>query len=165
MEKQNLIIQDLSTPQVGIIGRVMAELKRANEEEFVTLWDMPINNKVVNKVLAKVAYLLGPTAKKGLKCGAIGTGSTAATASDTALESQILTRKPITFTTMTTSATGDTAKMVTSFTSDGVYSVTEYATFETDSGAPMFNRVTFAAISLTTDDVLKMTCTAQVQEA
>ena len=164
MEK-NLIIQDLSISKIGIISRVMARVKRATSPEFEQLWDLPIGNKIVNKGLARMAYLLGSDTPKKMKCGAIGTGSTAATASDTALESQILTRTTVSFSTDTTAVASDTAKFVSSFTSDtSSYAVTEYGTFETQSGGDMFNRVTFAAITLNLNDILQMTVTVQMTE-
>jgi hypothetical protein len=165
---RELIIQDLSTRQeskAGLIGRVWARLKPADQEKFITVWNKPIENKVVNKGLARMAYLLGSDSAKKFKCGAIGTGSTAATASDNALESQILTRVTASFSTETTAVTGDTGKWVISFTSDtNSYAVTEFMVCETQSGGDAMNRVTFAAITLNLNDVLEMTQTMQAQE-
>ena len=121
---------------------------------------------MVNAGLARVASRLGSETLKAFKYGAIGIGTTAATDSDTACESQILTRIKSTFTTDTTAATGDTGKWVTQFTSDTTsYAVTEYATCETASGVPILNHVTFAAITLNLDDILQFTYTMQAQEA
>jgi hypothetical protein len=113
-----------------------------------------------------MALLLGITATEAFKYGEIGIGTTAATDTDTACESPILTRIKSTFTTDTTAATGDTGKWVTQFTSDTTsYAVTEYATCETASGVPILNHVTFAAITLNLNDVLEFTYTCQTQEA
>lgn len=160
-----LIEQDL-TAKAGLVGRLWPKVKRAGSNRWGYPWEKPIKNKVVNPGLAQLAYrLLSDSAAKYM-CGAIGIGTTAATDTDTALESQILTRVTATRTTDTTAATGDTSKLVSSFTSDTTsYAVTEYGTFETASGATMLNRVTFAAITLNLNDVLEFTYTMQFQEA
>ncbi len=159
------IEQDLTT-KGGLIGRLQAHRKRAGSQEWEQIWGHPIKNKIVNAGLARMAYLLGSATPASFKYGAIGTGTTAATDTDTALESQILTRVKSTFTTDTTAATGDTSKWVTSFTSDTTsYAVTEYATCETASGTPILNHVVFGAITLNLNDVLEFSYTVQVTEA
>lgn len=162
----NLKIQDLTMEsQVRWNGRLQARLKRASSDEWKKLWEKAIKNKVVNAGLARMAYRVISDTGAPFKYGAIGTGSTAATASDTALESQILTRIAAVLTTDTTAIVGDTAKLVSTFTSDtNSYAVTEYGSFETASGAPMLNRVTFGAITLNLNDVLEFTYTLQNQE-
>ena len=163
------IEQDLTTKETskgGLVGRLQARLKRAGSREWKQVWKHSIKNKVVNAGLARGAYRLISDIGPPFKYGAIGIGTTAATDTDTALESQILTRSKGTLTTDTTAVTGDTAKIVSSFTSDTTsYAVTEYATCETASGAPILNRVTFAGITLNLDDVLEFTYTCQIQEA
>ena len=164
-----IIEQDLTTKQTskgGLVGRLQARLKRTGSQEWEQPWRHPIKNKIVNAGLARMAYLSGGATLVSFKYGAIGIGATAATDTDTALESQILTRIKSTFTTDTTAATGDTGKWVTPFTSDTTsYAVTEYATCETASGVPILNHVTFAAITLNLNDVLEFTYTLQIQEA
>lgn len=155
-----------STVDFGLRGRLQARLKCADSNRWKKLWEIPIKNKVVDVGLATVAHRIISNTPEPFKYGAIGIGTTAATASDVALESQILTRSKATLTTDTTAVTGDTAKLVSTFTSDtSSYAVTEYGTFETASGAPMLNRVTFGAVGLDLNDVLEMTLTVQVQEA
>ena len=162
----NLKIQDLTMEsQVRMVGRLQAKVKRANSDKWEELWKKAIKNKIVNAGLARMAYRVISDTGPPFKYGAIGTGSTAATASDTALESQILTRIAAVLTTDTTAVAGDTAKLVSTFTSDtNSYAVTEYASFETASGAAMLNRVTFGAITLDLNDVLEFTYTEQMQE-
>ena len=160
-----LIEQDL-TIKVGMVGRLRARLKRAGFNQWEKLWEKAIKNKIVNGGIARMAYRLISDTGAPFKYGAIGIGTTAATDTDTMCESQILTRVKGTLTTDTTAITGDTAKVVTSFTSDTTsYAVTEYATCETASGAPILNRVTFAAITLNNADVLEFSYTVQVTEA
>jgi len=160
-----LVEQDLTT-KVGWAGRLQARLKRADSRRWKKLWEMPIKNKIPNVGLAHAANRLISDTPKKLKYGAIGIGTTAATDTDTMCESQILTRDKATVSTDTTAVTGDTAKFVSSFTSDTTsYAVTEYATFETASGPPMFNRVTFGAVTLNLNDILEFSYTVQAQEA
>jgi len=157
-----LIEQDL-TMKIGIIGRLEARIKRADSNNWKKLWKIP--NKIVNAGLARVASRLGSETLKAFKYGEIGIGVTAATDTDTACQSPILTRVKSTFTTDTTAVTGDTGKWVTQFTSDTTsYAVTEYVTAETLTGTPILNRVTFAAINLDLNDILEFTYTDQVQE-
>lgn len=158
------IEQDLTT-KVGIIGRLQAKLKRAGSDKWERVWEKPIKNKIVNAGLARMAYLLMSDSAKKFKYGAIGIGTTAATDTDTACESQILTRVVAVLSTDTTAATGDTAKFVSQFTSDTTsYAVTEYCTCETASGVPILNRVTFGAITLNLNDILEFSHTVQAKE-
>lgn len=163
------IEQDLTMKAMskgGLVGRLQARRKLAGSQEWKQVWENPIKNKIVNIGLARMARLLGVAATDVFKYGAIGIGTTAATDTDTMCETQILTRIASTFTTETTAATADTGQWVTSFTSDTTsYAVTEYATCETASGAPILNHVVFSAITLNLNDVLEFTYTCQIQEA
>lgn len=159
------IEQDL-TMRIGWAGRLQARLKIAGSHRWKKLWEMPIKNKIPDVGLAHAANRLISDTPQKLKYGAIGIGTTSATDTDTMCESQILTRDKATVSTDTTTVTGDTAKLVSTFVSDTTsYAVTEYATFETLSGPPMFNRVTFAAVTLNLDDVLQFEYTCQAKEA
>ena len=160
-----LIEQDLTT-KGGLIGRLQAHRKRAGSKEWEQIWEKAIKNKVVDGGIARMAHRFISDTGAPFKYGAIGIGTTAATNTDTMCETQILTRVKGTLTTDTTAITGDTAKVVSSFTSDTTsYAVTEYITAETASGTPIFNRVTFAAITLNLNDVLEFSYTVQVEEA
>lgn len=157
--------QDLTT-KVGIIGRLQAKIKRVGCPEWEQVWERPIKNKIVNAGLAVAARRLISNTPKIFKYGVIGIGTTSATDTDTACESQILTRVKSTVSTDSTAVFEDTAKLVTSFTSDTTsYAVTEYVTAETLTGTPILNRVTFAAITLNNNDILEFSYTVQAQEA
>ena len=163
---QELIIHDLSTKQkFGMKGWIKASLKKKNENQFKELWTKPVKNKVVNGALADLALYLIAGAAAGYKYGAIGTDSTAVANDDTALGSQILTRKGATGTRITTSVANDTAQFVSSFTADAAYSVVEYGTFETATGGEILSRVVFGAIALTSGDALAFTHKVQAQRA
>lgn len=161
--EQNLTMKE--TSRIGIIGMVEARIKRAGSNRWKRLWKKPIKNKTVQAGLAHIVSLLGIDATKAFKYGAIGIGTTAATASDTALESQILTRVVAVFSTESNAFTGDSGKWISQFVSDTTsYAVTEYATFETASGPPMLNRVTFEAVPLNLNDIFELSYTDNLQE-
>jgi len=164
-----LIEQDLTTKEisrVGLIGRLQARLKRRGSQEWEQVWKEPIKNKILNAGLKYMANCLMSDTPTKLKYGEIGEGTTAATASDTCLESPILSRTASVLSTDTTAVDGDTAKFVTTFTSDTTsYAVTEYATFESSVGEPALNRVVFAAITLNLNDILEFTYSCQIQES
>ncbi len=148
----------------GLIGKLEARVRRASSSKWEKLWKIP--NKIVNAGLGVTAKRLISDTPKTFKYGSVGIGTTGATDIDTACETPILTRVKSTLTTESTAVFEDTGKWVTSFTSDTTsYAVTEYGTFETLTGTPMLNRVTFAAITLNLNDVLEFTYTCQVQEA
>lgn len=161
-----LIEQDLTTKggNIGVKGMLEARLKRAGSSRWERLWKIP--NKIVNAGLKQMAYLLMSGTPLHFKYGEIGEGTTAATASDTCLESPILSRTASVLSTDTTAVDGDTAKFVTTFTSDTTsYAVTEYATLESSVGEPALNRVVFAAITLNLNDILEFSYTCQIQES
>jgi DUF1680 family protein len=80
---------------------------------------------------------------------AIGTGTTAESATDTSLQSEIK-RKPATVTQTTTYIDGDTAMLEATFSSadglSGSHSVSETGVFNASSGGDMLARKTFTPI-------------------
>ena len=91
---------------------------------------------------------------------AVGTGTTAASASDTALEAET-SREAATGTLTTTSVTNDTMQLVASFTGISA-TITEAGVFNASSGGTMLARQTFSGISLTSSDTLEVTYKVQV---
>ncbi|MFX0210470.1 MAG: hypothetical protein ACFFDT_31110, partial [Candidatus Hodarchaeota archaeon] len=90
----------------------------------------------------------------------IGTGTTAPANDDSALETQVDSQTGV-FSRVTTSVTNDTSQLVSEHTTPGGgWNITEYGAF--NSGAVMYNRVTFSAIVLSENDVLEMTYKAQM---
>ena len=163
--KMAFIEQDLTT-KIGLVGRLQVKRKCAGSKGWEKLWERPHDNKVVDAGLGRIARRLGSETVKAFKYGEIGIGTTSATDTDTACESPILTRVKSTFSTESTAVFEDTGKWVTQFTSDTTsYAVTEYVTAETLSGTPIFNRLTFAAITLNNNDILEFSYTNQVQKA
>ena len=92
---------------------------------------------------------------------AVGTGITAATATDTTLETEEtengLTRAAGTGTSETTNVTDDTAQFLKSFSVTGSVAVTESAVLNASSAGTMLCRQTFSAINVADGDTLQIT--------
>ena len=92
---------------------------------------------------------------------AVGTGTTAATATDTTLETEEtengLTRAAGTGTSETTNVTDDTAQFLKSFSVTGSVAVTESAVLNASSAGTMLCRQTFSAINVADGDTLQIT--------
>lgn len=112
-------------------------------------------NIVVNVGLAAIIRLVfsGLTETK-FGYLAIGTGTTAESASDTALQNEIK-RKSATITQETTTISGDTAKLEATFSSadglSGTSNVSETGIFNGSTAGIMLARKTFAAVPLNWD--------------
>lgn len=92
---------------------------------------------------------------------AVGTGTTAATATDTQLETEEtengLTRAAATGTLATVNVSDDTAQFVKSFSVTGSVAVTESGVFNDSSAGTMLCRQTFSAINVADGDTLQIT--------
>jgi len=143
-------------------GKVKIRIVRANgkieEEEF--------DNLVVNAGKAEVAKLIGA----GLEGAAfshiaIGTGTTDAVATDTALEAEVA-RKAATVTSVTTNVTNDTAQFEATFSSadglTGTAAITEYGLFNAATEGTMLSRVVQTAKNLDWDAGDSLTVTWQI---
>jgi len=121
-------------------------------------------NATTNVGFKEVAQLMGlDTASSGTAFDyiAVGVGTTAATATDTALETEItdtgLTRAAGTGTNVTTTVSGDTLQIVKSFSPSGSKAVTESGILNASSAGEMLCRQTFSAINVTNGDTLTIT--------
>ena len=127
-----------------------------------------IHNVITNSGKAYTAGLLGGINTAPFEYIAIGTGTTAASASDTALQNEIA-RKQATVSQTTTSVTNDTLQLQATFSSSdglsGTSNVSESGVFNASSGGTMLCRQTFSAISVNWDagDTLQITWKIQVQ--
>jgi len=115
-----------------------------------------------NAGFAAVAGLVGNTGSVNpFTYLALGTGSTAAAPTDTALEAEItdtgLARASATVSRVTTTVTNDTLQLLKEWTATGVKILREIGAFNAASAGDMLARKVFAA--LTTEDtmVVKMT--------
>ena len=133
----------------------------------IILDERVINNLVVSAGLAQVAGLIltdvGGTAFDYI---ALGTGTTAAVAGDTALETEITSgggsRISGTGTRTTTSVTNDTAQLVVNYTFTSTFALTESGIFNASSAGTMLSRQVFAAVNVKLGDVLQITWKIQL---
>lgn len=92
---------------------------------------------------------------------AVGTGTTAATATNTQLGTEEtqngLTRAASTGTLVQVNVANDTAQLVKSFTVTGNVAVTESGVFNASSAGTMLCRQTFSAINVANGDTLQIT--------
>ncbi len=120
------------------------------------------HNLIVNTGLKKVADQLGGTTTAPVTAVAIGIGTVAAAATDTALGSEITTgggaRGAATVTNTTTTTTGDTEQWVKTFSFTSSFAVTEEGLFDNNvSGGIMLSRQVFAAVNVVNGDSLQIT--------
>lgn len=115
---------------------------------------------ITNVGKAEVAKLIGADTASGatpFDYIAIGTGTTAESATQTALVSEVQRAAAVGSIT-TTNVSNDTLQLVKdAFTFGGSYAITESGVFNASSGGVMLCRKTFSAINVTADDTLKVT--------
>lgn len=96
---------------------------------------------------------------------AVGTGTTAASASDTTLQTETatsgLSRANSTASRVTTSVTNDTAQLVNTFTVTGTVAVTESGVLNAASTGTLLARQVFSAINVVNGDSLQITWKVQ----
>jgi len=92
---------------------------------------------------------------------AVGTGTTAAAAGNTALETEItdsgLSRANSTASRVTTTVTNDTAQLVNTFSVSGTKAVTEAGILNASSSGVLLARQVFSAINVISGDSLQLT--------
>jgi len=117
------------------------------------------HNVTTNTGKAGLAARMG-TATNAVTYIGIGTGTTAESATDTTLQTEITTgggaRAAATVTLVTTTLTNDTLQLLKTFTFSSSFSVSETASFDTSTGGIMYNRKTFTAIPVVSGDQLTL---------
>jgi hypothetical protein len=121
-----------------------------------------ISNLVTNAGMAGVASRVnGNGAEAAFTYIAIGTGTTAAAATDTTLQTEITTnggqRAAATASRTTTDVTNDTATLVNTFTFTGSFAITESGVLNAASAGTMLARQVFSAINVVSGDSLQIT--------
>lgn len=123
-----------------------------------------VPNVITNVGLAEMASLIlldNPDSATAFDFIAIGTGTTAAAASQTALVTEITTggggRTAGTGTTVTTSVTDDTSQLTATFSFTGTFAITESGVFNAASAGIMLCRQVFAVINVVSGDSLVVT--------
>lgn len=123
-----------------------------------------VHNLVVNAGLAALAGLTIATGHtNAFDYIAIGTGTTAPAAANTALQAEISTgggaRALATLSRVTTTVTNDSAQLVKTFTFTSSFAVTEAGVFDSSAAGTMLCRQTFTAINVVNTDTLAVTYT------
>ena len=138
-------------------GTIRLVHKRGEE----VLSEETFNNTVTSAGKAEVAGLINEARAGGFKYIALGSSSTVALASDTALATEItaagLARVEATCSRMTTDDTNDTAKLLHTFTATATQAVQEVGVFDTPtSSGTMLGRHTFTAKNMESADTLQI---------
>ena len=126
-----------------------------------------IHNLVVSAGKAGVASRInGAGAEAAFTYLAVGTGTNAAAAGDTALQTEItdsgLARAAATCTRVTTSVTNDTAQLDKTFSVTGTKAVTEAGALNAASTGTLLGRQVFSAVNVVNGDTLQITYKFQV---
>lgn len=125
-----------------------------------------VDNLVTTRGKRVIAEQLNGVTTAPVTAIALGTGTTAAAAGDTALQTEITTnggqRGAATTSNQTTSTTGDTARWVKTFSFTGSFAVTEEGLFDNNSsGGNMLARQVFSAVNVVNGDSLQITHNVQ----
>jgi len=115
-----------------------------------------VENLIVNAGKAQVSGLIGGVVSGAFGYIAVGTGTTSPSASDTALENEVM-RVSSTNTQLTTNVTNDTLQMQATFNFTVSYAITEAGIFNALSGGVMLARQTFSAINVNAGDSIMIT--------
>lgn len=121
-----------------------------------------LGNLITTKGKELIVDQLGGTTTAPVTAVAIGTGTNAAAAGDTALQTEITTnggqRGAATVTNVTTTTTNDTEQWVKTFTFTGSFAVTEEGLLDNNtSGGNLLARQVFSAINVASGDSLQIT--------
>lgn len=130
---------------------------------FLGRWtdQLVFNNLVVNAGLAGMASRCnGSGGEAAFTYLAVGTGTTAPAAGNTALETEItdsgLARASATVSRVTTSVSNDTAQLDKTWNVTGTKAVTEAGAFNAASVGTMLGRQTFSAVNVANGDTLQV---------
>lgn len=120
-----------------------------------------IKNTITNAGLAQIALLAGDVSAVPFTYLALGTGTTAAAATDTALETETsasgLERAAATVSRVTTTVTNDTLQLLKTFTSGATVAITECGIFNDASVGTMLGRQVFSAVNVVSGDSIAIT--------
>ena len=121
-----------------------------------------VNNLIVNAGLAESVQLIGGLGGTAFSALAIGSGSTAAAATDTALQTEITTnggaRGAAAVTAQTTSVSGDTLQFIKTWNFTGSVTVNEVGIFNNNtSGGDMLGRQVTSSKSFVNGESLQIT--------
>lgn len=120
-----------------------------------------IKNTITNAGLAQIALLAGDASAVPFTYLALGTGTTAAAATDTALETESsasgLERAAATVSRVQTTVSNDTLQLAKTFTAGATAAITECGIFNDASTGTLLGRQVFSAVNVVSSDVLTVT--------
>jgi len=144
--------------------KITGHLKAVLRDKFGKIKDIrEVDNVVTTNGKYHIADQLASTHDESeMSHMAIGTGTTAASASDTALESE-LDRNALTSRTQGSGASANTVVYVGDWAAgDGTGSITEAGIFNASSGGTLLCRQVFSAINKGASDTLQITWTLTI---
>jgi hypothetical protein len=144
---------------LSVKGRLSVVLRDA-DGNVKQSQDIP--NLVVNSGLAFIASRMKDTTDAAMSHMAVGSGTTAAAAGDTALETQIGSRVSLTSTTVTANAV---AYVATFAAGTGTGAITEAGIFNASTAGTMLCRTVFSVVNKGADDTLQITWTITLNAA
>jgi hypothetical protein len=115
-----------------------------------------VENLIVNSGKAQVSGLIGGVVTGVFSYLALGTGTTAPSSTDTALQSEVV-RASSTNTRVTTNVTNDTLQLQATFNFTASYAITEAGIFNASTGGVLLARSTFAALNVANGDSIVIT--------
>lgn len=151
--------------QENRLGRALRLASHELRIPFVTgrkSFKLRNHNLITNAGLAAVSALLGGIGSPApFSYIALGTGTTAAAATDTALQTEIstggLARASATLSQTTTSVANDTLQFTHTFTASASFAVTEEGILNAASGGTLLAHQVFAAVNVASGDSISIT--------
>lgn len=120
-----------------------------------------VKNLITDAGLAGAANRLGGIGTAAFTYIALGTGTTAANAADTTLETELavsgLSRVNATVSAVTTTVTNDTLQLANTFTVTGTAAITEAGILNAGAGGTLLSRLVFSAVNVINGDSLTVT--------
>lgn len=148
-------------------GILSPQWQNSNLANYAFLFGSMREAKVIGNLVTTVGKalaagrLMGSGAPAAATYIAVGTGTTAAAAGDTTLQTETatsgLSRVAGTASLVTTTTTNDTAQLTTTFTVSGTVAVTESGVFNASSSGTLLCRQVFSAINVVSGDSLAVT--------
>jgi hypothetical protein len=142
--------------QLKAAGKLSIVLK---DEKGAVKETREIKNLVVNTGLAHITSRLLGTSSNVMSHMALGAGTTAAAAGDTALESQLGSRKALTSSTQSGTNNESIVYVATFSAGEGTGAVTEAGIFNASTSGTMLCRTVFSVVNKAAGDTLQVTWT------
>lgn len=136
---------------IRLIGKLIIQVFRKGKlvEQVVK------NNLIVDVGIAQIAGLINGVVTTPFTYVAVGSGTTAPTSADTALENELL-RGLATTSRTTTTKTNDTARWEITWTAESDMTITEAGIFDASTNGNMLARQTFTAVSVATGEQFRV---------